>query len=254
MTSNLRASILDAQQFLEQFVNREVHEKELSDECYGELSPSRMSEIKAICRASNVKINWSRSKSRVSLVGQPTNIIKCADRIFEIVIGHVREKEAASNFQLKIPATWEKEAAGGTVFDLGVNSPEYQQTLKLFEAGGMPAKKIVSIKRIQNKTLFLQYSLLKEEFATRHPGKQVEKRVFHGTKANTVDSICTTGFNRSYSRVGCSLGLGVYFAMHSSTSHGYTAAPLHCTFVCKVLVGNVAQGNFNANFLSKYGF
>ncbi len=269
LISNSRPSISDAQQFLKEFVSKEIHERELSNECLSELSLARLAEIANICRDCTVKINWS-SPNKAILAGQLAHITKCYDLIYKIVFAHMREKEAdvtaklasqvqynKAHIQLKIPATWMRSSDALT-FDLHANSAEYKQTAKFFEKRGMSGfvKQIVSIKRIQNKTLFVQYSAFKEDFATRFPGKDVERTLFHGTNAETVDKICSTGFNRSYSgKNATAYGQGAYFAMESKYSNHFTdikqGKAQGCMFVCKVLVGNFALGSYYFFVVSK---
>ena len=59
-------------------------------------------------------------------------------------------------------------------------------------------KKIVSIHRIQNKRLYIQYVTHKEEFVKKYGNNTNELRLFHGTAFSSVENIWKSGFNRSY--------------------------------------------------------
>jgi hypothetical protein len=57
------------------------------------------------------------------------------------------------------------------------------------------------IERVQNLTLYKQYSMMKQQMeASMTSNKVCEKTdLWHGTKESAVDGIMKYGFNRSYS-------------------------------------------------------
>ncbi|KAK3597792.1 hypothetical protein CHS0354_006160 [Potamilus streckersoni] len=146
-------------------------------------------------------------------------------------------------------------------------SPEYQQLENIFltEAKTGPYSnrvpnvqniKVVKIERIQNKTLYQQYSAKKKLIETKYKGKPnvtIERKVWHGTPYDSVDGICTHGFNRSYcGKNGVWFGHGVYFATNASYSaRGWLAAGNQAPppgtkqyiFYVSVCVGEYVQGN-----------
>ena len=58
---------------------------------------------------------------------------------------------------------------------------------------------IVKIERIQNPTLYAQYSARKRRMDNDNPkGTLNERRLYHGCSAEVVQNIIFQGFNRSY--------------------------------------------------------
>lgn len=125
------------------------------------------------------------------------------------------------------PKTWEAMPTDPTtgkestlhVADLQPTSTEYLDVKKKFEATMVPAQQsvnpsvaglqgssgtmynsILKIERIQNPTLYFQYVARKKEVDKRYPnGKpDSDRRLFHGTSADTCPKINSWGFNRSY--------------------------------------------------------
>ena len=50
-----------------------------------------------------------------------------------------------------------------------------------------------------------------------------EQWLFHGSHCRNIARIVAEGFDLKLARVSGQFGAGVYFALHSSTSHGYVA-------------------------------
>ena len=60
-------------------------------------------------------------------------------------------------------------------------------------------KCLLQIERIQNPSLFQQFKVKKRELEQYNPkGTENEKRLFHGTSSDSIQSIIANGFNRSY--------------------------------------------------------
>ena len=78
---------------------------------------------------------------------------------------------------------------------LDVNSPEYTDVSGQFYATSTGVE-ITSIERIQNPLLYRTYVLKKEQMNKVNGGNS-ERRLFHGTHAESVTPINTQGFNRS---------------------------------------------------------
>lgn len=60
------------------------------------------------------------------------------------------------------------------------------------------------IHRIQNATLYKQYAAKKQHMEvvySKAPKVEIERRLWHGTKEETVELIDNYGFNRSYSGI-----------------------------------------------------
>lgn len=74
-----------------------------------------------------------------------------------------------------------------------------------------------------------------------------EKRLFHGTNKDCIESIWKQGFNRSYAgKNATAFGHGVYFATQSSYSHKFTDIGKNLAeghmFLSKVMTGNIMIG------------
>ena len=101
-----------------------------------------------------------------------------------------------------LPSEWSPQPSGTVLHLENVSSasPEYTQATKRFLETLEGAKcTIVSVKRIQNPGEYLKYMGLKASFeAIFKKGVIKEKELFHGTKLESIESICAHGFNRSF--------------------------------------------------------
>ncbi|XP_041355434.1 protein mono-ADP-ribosyltransferase PARP14-like [Gigantopelta aegis] len=85
---------------------------------------------------------------------------------------------------------------------------------------------IEQIERVQNKTVYDQYCIMKRRFDEKNPTLQNERKLWHGTSSDSTNSINTYGFNRSYCGKNATVyGKGAYFATESSYSAGDTYSP-----------------------------
>ncbi len=86
------------------------------------------------------------------------------------------------------------------IIDLKNTDPEYTDVYKFFnDMGGTGfIKKVVSIHRIQNRRLYIQYQTQKEQFEKIATSKSSESRLFHGTSHDCVQKIWFHGFDRNY--------------------------------------------------------
>ncbi|CAC5424295.1 Protein mono-ADP-ribosyltransferase PARP15 [Mytilus coruscus] len=153
------------------------------------------------------------------------------------------------------PATWthmdEKENL--KVVPLVSTDQEYKDVVKKFTDTARGVKvEFVKIERVQNKTLYQQYIAKKKSVdATNKPGHQNERLLWHGFAKDAMDSINRYGFNRSYCGKNLTAyGLGVYFAVDVAYSIRDTYSvpdenKHKRMYLCRVLVGEYAQGNPN---------
>ncbi|XP_052266746.1 protein mono-ADP-ribosyltransferase PARP14-like isoform X2 [Dreissena polymorpha] len=107
---------------------------------------------------------------------------------------------------------------------------------------------VVKIERIQNKTLYQQYMAKKKQMESKKKsGNQLERTVWHGTALESITSIVSNGFNRSYcGKHGTYFGKGVYFAGDASYSaQAYLAGQNshRHMFLVKALTGEYIKGN-----------
>jgi O-acetyl-ADP-ribose deacetylase (regulator of RNase III) len=86
------------------------------------------------------------------------------------------------------------------IIDLKNTDQEYTDVYKLFKDTGGTGfiKKVLSIHRIQNKRLYIQYQTQKEQFEKIATSKSNEMRLFHGTSHDCVQKIWSNGFDRNY--------------------------------------------------------
>ncbi|XP_070560530.1 protein mono-ADP-ribosyltransferase PARP12-like [Ptychodera flava] len=128
----------------------------------------------------------------------------------------------------------------------GDTSAEYGEVASRFR-WTMPHDIIVSIERVQNKSLwgFLvkRYEDMKQKARN---GIVNVRHLFHGTAEDYVDVICRQNFDWRLcgSRVGTKFGKGSYFAKTARFSDGYIQADdvYQKMFLARVLVGEFAQG------------
>ncbi|KAL5022626.1 hypothetical protein ScPMuIL_001781 [Solemya velum] len=108
---------------------------------------------------------------------------------------------------------------------------------------------IVEIYRIQNLSLYRQYTAKKKQVEQHSHTRPVEHTLWHGTSVDVVESINENGFDRGYcGRHGTALGAGVYFAVNASYSvSGSYCAPDksgHChIYMASVITGDPVQGS-----------
>uniref|UniRef100_A0A667WJI6 Poly [ADP-ribose] polymerase n=1 Tax=Myripristis murdjan TaxID=586833 RepID=A0A667WJI6_9TELE len=124
-------------------------------------------------------------------------------------------------------------------------SQEYKDVEQELKRTGLTPN-IISIERIQNKTLWQSYQLFKKNMEEKNKHKNNEKQLFHGTGSNSIDLINNQGFNRSYAGTHAAMyGNGSYFALTASYSHGYAqldAQGHRRMYLARVLVGEFTQG------------
>ncbi|XP_045890992.1 protein mono-ADP-ribosyltransferase PARP14-like [Micropterus dolomieu] len=133
------------------------------------------------------------------------------------------------------------------LFPLTTGSQEYNDVETEVKKTGLAAN-IISIKRVQNTTLWQSYQLLKKHLEVKNNHTNNERRLFHGTGANSIDLINNQGFNRSYAgtQVGAAYGNGSYFAVdpgYSANGYATPDAKGHKRmYLARVLVGDFTQG------------
>lgn len=100
------------------------------------------------------------------------------------------------------PETWDLSNIGKdvvTFFDVDELSTEYTSATKRFNETIGSNVIITRVQRIQNPSEYARYQSLKKTWRMLHgKGSVHEKELFHGTKRDKVEPICSTGFNRGY--------------------------------------------------------
>ena len=162
----------------------------------------------------------------------------------------VKVRRAAKD--MDIPANWEKMKNEEDLkrIPLNANDQEYKDVEKAARSTAQATlNQIVKIERIQNKLLYKQYVVRKAAMDAANPGVQNEMTLWHGTGADTLESINQSGFNRSYcGKNAVVYGRGVYFAKNFCYSAHNQYSPPDANgykhiYQCKVLTGEYAVGN-----------
>ncbi|KAM3836114.1 protein mono-ADP-ribosyltransferase PARP11-like [Diretmus argenteus] len=145
---------------------------------------------------------------------------------------------------------------------LNKDTSEYQTVAGFVKTDGLLDKPIMSISRIQNLDLWELYCRKKKQLMRIQDVKEIkERRLFHGTKTQNVQNICTYNFDfRLPGNNGHSFGKGTYFAAHATYADNYSrwsADPLplyegasqgvqgqqtKIIFVARVMIGNSKMG------------
>ncbi|XP_053383647.1 protein mono-ADP-ribosyltransferase PARP14-like isoform X2 [Mercenaria mercenaria] len=157
--------------------------------------------------------------------------------------------------EIALPHTWsitEKNEDFAEV-QLKGSETEFNEVKLLFIKGGCKSKSIVSITRLENRFLWLQYQTKMRQLQKQNLKTQNERRLWHGTDINTVPKIIKNGYDRSFTSV-FAYGRGAYFAAHSSYSDNdrFAVPDAHGNkrmFLNRVLVGVPCVGNSNMHVL-----
>ncbi|KAK7896313.1 hypothetical protein WMY93_021638 [Mugilogobius chulae] len=155
--------------------------------------------------------------------------------------------ECPINFT-SVPDYWNKtqiSESGYKRVSLLPSTEEYKGIQELFFQT-MTGYDLIQIERIQNKALWEAFRLQKIHMKNNNGRKPVlEKKLFHGTDPQFVDTICATNFDWRVCGVhGTSFGQGSYFARDASYSHFFTGYhEPRFMFVSRVLVGEFTKGS-----------
>ncbi|XP_042366862.1 protein mono-ADP-ribosyltransferase PARP11 [Plectropomus leopardus] len=122
------------------------------------------------------------------------------------------------------PVFWEKvdPICPYQLIPLSEFTQEYQTVADYVKTDGLLDKSIISISRIQNLDLWEIYCLKKKQLMRIQGVKEIqERRLFHGTNMENVDSICKYNFDLRLAGQGV-YGQGIYFAMHATYADRYS--------------------------------
>ena len=103
------------------------------------------------------------------------------------------------------PDTWEDETLKDgrplpmEMFDVPSRSPEYQLAIKEFEATiNYSHYTIECVKRIQNRIEYTKHIAFRDAIEAKHGMKVEQRKLFHGSKLDSLELIATQGFNRNF--------------------------------------------------------
>uniref|UniRef100_A0A8C5E4S0 Poly [ADP-ribose] polymerase n=1 Tax=Gouania willdenowi TaxID=441366 RepID=A0A8C5E4S0_GOUWI len=134
-------------------------------------------------------------------------------------------------------------------------SDEYQTVEKFTKNERLLNNDILSIKRIQNLDLWEFYCRKKIQLMKIHQVKYIEeRRLFHGTSTENMDSICKYNFDlRLAGKNGHKYGKGIYFAKNASYADRYSRVGMlpgtswgfstKVMFLARVIVGKFTLGH-----------
>ncbi|PVD28735.1 hypothetical protein C0Q70_11329 [Pomacea canaliculata] len=167
--------------------------------------------------------------------------------------------KGGASFSSLLPEEWEVHGVGEDL--KRVHLPhwctEYQRVRNNFLKTAEGVLSLLTIVRVQNPELYIQYLAKKAQMEKQNKGMHSEKTLWHGTANGAIRNINRYGFNRSFCGKNAALyGQGVYFAVRSSYSmHGQYSPPdsvgRRYIYQCKVLVGYALKGTDQMKFLPR---
>ncbi|XP_040214266.1 protein mono-ADP-ribosyltransferase PARP14-like [Rana temporaria] len=139
----------------------------------------------------------------------------------QIQIQRVLKHEGDSH---KLPSHW--KTMGGTLVmevDVSPGTPEFSAVQQKVQR--TCRNQILKILRVQNRDLWLNYQIKKQNIDSKNGSTTNEKELFHGTDFNSIQHVNHNGFNRSYAgRHAAAYGNGTYFAVNANYSASHTYA------------------------------
>ncbi|XP_061194487.1 protein mono-ADP-ribosyltransferase PARP14-like [Saccostrea echinata] len=165
----------------------------------------------------------------------PTDIVKVIRK----------NKISGSNFEQPVTWTAMGDKENVAVVTLQPSSKEYKDVVQDFQSQA-GALTIIKVERIQNRMLLQQYDAKLKLMDKQNPsGKNNERVLWHGTASDSVASINTYGFNRSYcGKNATAYGNGVYFAVNASYSASSTYSPPDISGNRRVYRSRVLTGEY----------
>ncbi|XP_071090307.1 protein mono-ADP-ribosyltransferase PARP15-like [Haliotis cracherodii] len=146
---------------------------------------------------------------------------------------------------IQLPAHWSPMTEEQFVSEVQLKpeDKEYKLVARQFNTGVKNRYTIVEMKRIQNRTLYLQYVMLLHQMESQNPGMDVERHLWHGTNGDVVTSINIHGFSRSYVTAH-RFGKGAYFAVNTSYSARDRYSPPNTDGIKHIYYASVLTGHF----------
>ena len=89
---------------------------------------------------------------------------------------------------------------GVHLIDVPASDSEYKDVLQEFNNTIRRKVSIVSLKRVENHTVYIQHRSFLEAITQKYPHKDaiVIKRLFHGSRESSIAPIYNQGFNRNF--------------------------------------------------------
>lgn len=108
-----------------------------------------------------------------------------------------RRIDLTNRLDMNLPDYWQQNKSCHLI-SLDSSSKEYQEIVAKMNSHKFGNRAIVSIERIQNLRLYIQYLAHKKHFEDRNSKFVDERTLYHGTTTDSVVNIWKFGFNRSY--------------------------------------------------------
>ncbi len=109
----------------------------------------------------------------------------------------IRRVDLTNQVDMNLPVNWEQNK-NNHLIKLETFSSEYQKNMGELNSNKFGKRTIVSIERVQNARLYVQYLAHKKHFVDRNSKAVNEKTLYHRTTSDSVTNIWKFGFNRSY--------------------------------------------------------
>ena len=84
------------------------------------------------------------------------------------------------------------------MFPVQAGSAEYQDATKEFVDTVKMPHTIVEVKRIQNRREYEKHIVFRDTIARKHGSPAAMRRLFHGSKQESLELIAYQGFNRNF--------------------------------------------------------
>ncbi|WAR13828.1 MIB2-like protein [Mya arenaria] len=170
--------------------------------------------------------------------------------------GKGMEKAPTTRRGVFLPAHWESMEREDVVRRIHLNAPgasgllqkEFQEVQNKFRRT-MPQARILKVERIQSKFLWEHYFFKRNQMEADYgKGCTNELDLYHGTKADLVETICIQSLDPRLAgeNVGTLFGQGTYFATEAKYSDGYAEPDKDrhkFLFQCRVLAGKWTYGD-----------
>ncbi|XP_065279331.1 protein mono-ADP-ribosyltransferase TIPARP-like [Emys orbicularis] len=169
-------------------------------------------------------------------------------------VANIPGEDPTDGYSGPYPASWISCPSEGPTYvqcEIAPSEAVYRTVYTLFHKSlSEDTFRVLRIYRIRQEYLWQKYSSQKEIMSrglSTEEKKQLEQHLFHGTSADSKNSICQMGFDPSLSGQHlAAFGKGSYFAKNAQYSNGFCTAckaGLRYMFLAKVLVGKSAVGN-----------
>ncbi len=130
---------------------------------------------------------------------------------------------------------------------LSPGSVEYNKVYSVVQSANKGSFSVHRIERIQNPFHYHAFQNKVKDMKKIHKTDAAIniQQLFHGTKFENIDSICSQNFDWRLhgSSVGQAFGRGTYFSPLSSVAHVYCSGSNKTLFIARVIVGTITFGN-----------